>query len=108
MRRSLRSLIGPRGLFSCCEPPFFAPRSRLGGAGGPKLALRSRPPGPGGPPKPPPPGRGAPKPGAAVAATAAAPEAPWPWWWTILAGASFADSKVTTLERLRVEALDDF
>ena len=50
MRPPLRSLIGPRGLLSCCAPPFFAPRSRLGGAGGPKLALRSRPPGPGGPP----------------------------------------------------------
>ena len=78
MRPPLRSLIGPRGLCSCWLP-FFAPRSRLGGAGGPKFAERSRPPGPPpgrgppnpppppkppgrGPPKPPPPGRGPPKP----------------------------------------------
>ena len=45
MRPPLRSLIGPRGLCSWFAPPFL-PRSRLGGAGGPKLALRSRPPGP--------------------------------------------------------------
>src|ERR1700733_9578358 len=70
MRPSDRSLIGPRGLCSCCEV-FFPPRSRLGGAGGPKFADRSRPPGPLGipPPNPPPPplkppplGRGPPKP----------------------------------------------
>ena len=69
MRPPVLSLIGPRGLCSCCE--VFLPRNRLGGAGGPKLALRSRPPGPAGgppkpgrgPPKPPPPGgRGPPKP----------------------------------------------
>src|SRR6187200_2970367 len=59
MRPPERSLIGPRGRCSCWVP--FFPRRRLGGAGGPKLALRSRPPGPpiepGGPP-----GRGPPKP----------------------------------------------
>src|SRR5687768_17247328 len=68
MRPPERSLIGPRGRCSCCVP--FLPRSRFGGAGGPKLALRSRlPPGPPidpGPPgrglNPPPPGRGPPKP----------------------------------------------
>src|SRR5687768_16075537 len=66
MRPPLRSLIGPRGLCSWFCPPFL-PRRRFGGAGGPKFALRSRPPGPGGPPgrgppNPPPPGRGPPNP----------------------------------------------
>src|SRR6185436_20953021 len=82
MRPPPFSLIGPFGLCSCCEL-FFAPRRRFGGAGGPKFAERSRPPGPDGkpppgtrgvkppPPKPPPPpgrgplnppGRGPPKP----------------------------------------------
>src|SRR4029453_4242556 len=68
MRPPVFSLIGPRGLCSCCV--VFFPRNRRGGAGGPKLALRSLPapvggpPGPGrGPPKPPPPdGRGPPNP----------------------------------------------
>jgi len=61
MRPPERSLIGPRGLCSCCA--VFLPRNRFGGAGGPKFALRSRPPGPvGGPPNPPPPGRGPPNP----------------------------------------------
>jgi formin 2 len=61
MRPPERSLMGPRGLCSCSA--VFLPRSRFGGAGGPKFALRSRPPGPvGGPPNPPPPGRGPPKP----------------------------------------------
>jgi hypothetical protein len=56
MRPPVRSLIGPRGLYSCCAP--FLPRRRRGGAGGPKLADRSREPP--GPPPPPgiPPGRG--------------------------------------------------
>src|SRR5262245_1371903 len=55
MRPPVFSLIGPFGLWSCCVP--FLPRNRLGGAGGPKFAGRSRPPGPlgRGPPKPPPP-----------------------------------------------------
>src|SRR5262247_448453 len=56
MRPPVFSLIGPRGLYSCCWP--FLPRSRRGGAGGPKFADRSRE-GPGAPPgrgpKPPPP-----------------------------------------------------
>src|SRR5262245_21048037 len=68
MRPPERSLIGPRGLCSCWLP--FLLRRRRGGAGGPKFALRSRPPGAdGGPPipdrgvnPPPPPGRGPPKP----------------------------------------------
>jgi hypothetical protein len=59
MRPPVRSLIGPLGLCSCCA--VFFPRNRFGGAGGPKFALRSRPPGPdGGPPRPP--GRGPPNP----------------------------------------------
>src|SRR5688572_15360727 len=68
MRPPLRSLIGPRGLCSWFAPPFL-PRNRFGGAGGPKFALRSRPPGPIAPPPgrgppnpPPPPGRGPPNP----------------------------------------------
>ena len=44
MRPPVRSLIGPRGLCSCCEL-FLALRRRFGGAGGPKFALRSRTPG---------------------------------------------------------------
>ncbi len=79
MRPPVLSLMGPRGLCSCCV--VFFPRRRRGGAGGPKFALRSLPPGPGGgppgpgrgppnppppggrgPPNPPPPGRGPPNP----------------------------------------------
>src|ERR687892_114670 len=80
MRPLAFSLMGPRGLCSCCWL-FFAPRSRLGGAGGPKFAERSRPPGPEGKP----PGRGP----------------------TVLARAGLARRQVAPLEGLRVEFPDD-
>ena len=122
MRPPVFSLIGPRGLYSCCWP--FLPRSRRGGAGGPKFADRSRdgpeaPPGRG--PKPPPPNPPAATAEAAAKATARArPGRPaWPSdrgsrrghrrvdGRPILARPRFADRQIASLEWLRVEFPDD-